>query len=362
MITYCTNIHPGESWDEVWLNLQAHIPAVKAAISPTKPFPIGLRLSNRAAQELNETSMRQFNDWCQTEGCFVPTINGFPYGAFHFAAVKEHVYLPDWRSQERVLYTKRLADLLDQWLPDGVVGSISSVPVGFQQQIGKDDYPLVMRNLRNVLEYLQALKQKSGKEIILALEPEPGCVLETTADVLRFFEQIPFPEELKAGLGICLDCCHQAVEFEEPVDVVRLLLDAGIGIAKVQVSSALRLQQFDRDMLEQWCDPTYLHQTVVRAQDGSLLRYRDLPDALRRCRIGDNEEWRIHFHVPLFLESMSKLETTGFFIREILPLIDVAVLREVETYTWEVLPPALRRGTITESIIREIQWVKALRT
>jgi hypothetical protein len=361
VITYCTNIHSGESWEAIWLNLQTHIPAVKEAISPAEPFPIGLRLSNRAARELNETSAREFSEWCRRQGCFVPTINGFPYGSFHFTAIKEKAYLPDWRSRDRSDYTNRLADLLDQWLPDGVAGSISSVPIGFKRHVGKDDYPLVMKHLLGVLEHLDALKQKSGKEIILALEPEPGCVLETTAEAVTFFERTGFPEELQKCLGICLDCCHQAVEFEEPAEAVKSLREAGIRIAKVQLSSALRMQPFDRGILEQLSEPTYLHQTVVRGQNGSLVRYDDLPEALRLHRVGNNEEWRIHFHVPIFLESIGKQGTTRFFIQEMLPLLEADTLLEVETYTWEILPPELKGETVAESIIREIEWVKALR-
>jgi hypothetical protein len=136
VITYCTNIHPAESWRETERNLRTHLPAVKRALSPGEPFPIGLWLSNRAAFELDERALRAFGDWCRQEGLFVPTINGFPFGRFHGAAVKEKVYLPDWRSRERVDYTKRLAELLDGWLPEGMAGSVSTVPVGFRRHIG----------------------------------------------------------------------------------------------------------------------------------------------------------------------------------------------------------------------------------
>ncbi len=360
MITYCTSIHPGESWDEIYGNLQTHLLAVKQAISPVDPFPIGLRLSNRASMEIDEEASKEFSDWCREQGCFVPTINGFPYGAFHSSVVKKKVYQPDWRSAKRCEYTKRLAELLYQWLPQGVTGSISTVPVGFGRHIDKDEHPLVRRNLVEVLEHIHALKQKSGKEVILSLEPEPGCLLETTAEAIKFLEQMRLPERLQEGIGICFDCCHQAVEFEEPSEAIKLLSDSGIRLGKVQVSSALRLPIFDREIAEKFCEPTYLHQVVVRQQNGDLERYDDLPEALRRQDSDGDEEWRIHFHVPIFIGGTKEQGTTQFFLKEILPLFDEDILLEVETYTWGILPPELKGKTVAESIIREIQWAKAL--
>jgi len=220
---------------------------------------------------------------------------------------------------------------------------------------------MVRLNLIDVLEHMNVLQQKSGKEIILALEPEPGCVLESTEDAIHFFEQMAFPDELKDGIGLCFDCCHQAIEFEQPSESLKQLSNAGIRLAKVQLSSALRLQNFDRPMLAKFCEPTYLHQVVIRQPNGALCRYDDLPDALQRHRAGDGEEWRVHFHVPIFMDGTEEQGTTRFFIQEILPLMDNHVLLEVETYTWEILPPELKGKTVTESIVREIQWVKSFR-
>ena len=360
VITYCTSIHPGESWEEVYANLRTHFLAVKQAISPVDPFPIGLRLSNRASMEIDERASKEFYAWCREQGCFVPTINGFPYGAFHSSVVKKKVYQPDWRSAKRCEYTKRLAELLYQWLPQGVAGSISTVPVGFGRHISKDEQPLVRRNLVEVLEHIHTLKQKSGKEVILSLEPEPGCLLETTAEAIQFLEQMRLPERLLDCIGICFDCCHQAIEFEEPSEAIKLLSDSGIRLGKVQVSSALRLPMFNREIAEKFCEPTYLHQVVVRQQNGVLKRYDDLPDALRLQGVESNAEWRIHYHVPIFIDGTEEQGTTQFFLKEILPLINDDMLLEVETYTWEILPPELKGTTVAESIIREIQWVKAL--
>ena len=60
------------------------------------------------------------------EGLYVFTINGFPYGAFHGQRVKEEVYLPDWRDEERLRYTDSLAWLLADLLPELVAAASST--------------------------------------------------------------------------------------------------------------------------------------------------------------------------------------------------------------------------------------------
>ena len=159
----------------------------------------------------------RFRDWCEANDCFVLSLNGFPHGRFHGAGVKEKVYLPDWRDPARSAYTRRLADLLADWLPAGVVGSISSVPVAFRPGFREEDWPAVRRHLIETLEHLERIRQERGVEILLALEPEPGCVLESTAEqALACFERLQLPPPLAELAGLCFDCCHQAVEFEDP--------------------------------------------------------------------------------------------------------------------------------------------------
>jgi hypothetical protein len=358
LITYCSNIHRGESWAETFAALRTRIPRIKSAVSPDHSFPIGLRLSARAARELAAGETVRFAGWLRDQACFVPTINGFPYGDFHGTRVKDEVYLPDWRSRKRTDYTKLLATLLAGLLPDNASGSISSVPIGFKAHHAGEDHLLSRGNLLEVLLHLERLRQERGVDIVLALEPEPACVLESAADLVRFLEWMDFPEALRDRIGICLDCCHLALQFEEPAVVLAQLADAGVRIGKVQLSSALRQRHDRREELACFQEPCYLHQVVVRKQDGLLSRYDDLPDALQRHQGEGEEEWRCHFHVPLFVERTEQYQTTRFFVEQLLPLLDRSILLEVETYTWEVLPPELRLDEVAESIIREIRWVQ----
>lgn len=355
IITYCSNIHPGESWEETFRALQEHVPKVKQAVSPDARFPIGLRLSSRAARELLAGGRASFASWLREAGCYVPTINGFVYGAFHGEAVKQKVYLPDWHSRERAEYTNLLADLLAEWLPAGITGSISTVPIGFKATLCPAEY---RTRVLQVLTHLECLKKEMGVDIVLALEPEPACVLETTADLVRFVEEMDLPAPLRERVGICLDCCHLAQQFEEPESALSLLADSGIRVGKVQVSSALSAGHNDRDALSSFAEPCYLHQVVIRGKDGTLIRYNDLPAALEQHRGEGGDEWRCHFHVPVFLNKAGTLGTTRGFAEKLLPLLDRDVLLEVETYSWGVLPPQLRSEDLSSSIIREIRWLQ----
>lgn len=354
LITYCTNIHPAESWQETFAALREHVPKVKRAVSPSRPFPIGLRLSARAAAELSAVGTAPFADWLLREECYVPTINGFPYGDFCGKVVKRGAYLPDWHSGERSDYTIQLADLLCDLLPEGGTGSISTVPVSFRSVACFDEH---RERLGEVLSHLARLRQEKGRDIVLALEPEPGCLLETSSELVRFLDRMSFPGPCREQIGICLDCCHHALQFEEPAQALGVLRAGGVRIAKVQVSSALTARHEERLSLNQFVEQRYLHQVVVKSNNGALFRYDDLPDALQSHLGEAGDEWRCHFHVPIHLERAGEFRTTRSFIEQILPLLERELLLEVETYTWEVLPPHLRSSEVSQSIITEIRWL-----
>ena len=381
---YCTNIHAGESWGEVLANLSTHLLEVKRRTAPGRAFGVGLRLSNHAAVELAEPgALRRLRDFLAEHDLYVFTVNGFPYGRFHGEPVKERVYLPDWLDDERVAYSDRLARILAALLPEGVDGSISTVP-GCHRDRGTLDAAgssIASRLLRHVATLVR-IREEGGPTIGLALEPEPGCVLETSSDAVAFFTRYVFAEAgvrafaslaglttgaaadaLRRHLGVCLDACHAAVEFEDPEAVPRVLTAAGIRVLKVQVSAGLRLRAPDSsalDALAAFAEGVYLHQPVIR-DAGGLRRHGDLPEALaeaRRGRLG--EEWRIHFHVPLFRERLGRFESTQDFLRTLLARQardPISPHLEVETYTWDVLPEEYRREPVAQAIARELRWV-----
>src|SRR5687768_7837285 len=132
-LTYCTNIHAGESWEEHFLALRENFPAIKQEISPDKPMGIGLRLSHIASLELGkEQNLNSFKKWLADQSAYVFTMNGFPYGGFHHTHVKDQVHAPDWTTNERVEYTIRLFDILTEILPEGMEGGISTSPLSYR--------------------------------------------------------------------------------------------------------------------------------------------------------------------------------------------------------------------------------------
>jgi sugar phosphate isomerase/epimerase len=388
-LTYCSNIHPGESWAEVRANFDRHVVAVRDRLLPEGEFGIGLRLSARAATELSEPAvLAEFQEFLRRQRMYVFTLNGFPYGTFHGARVKEDVYLPDWRNPERLRYTNLLADLLADLLPPGapdIEGSVSTVPGAFKPALGgPDDVALMVEHLLRHVAHLVELRSRSGRFVSLALEPEPHCFLETIAEVIAFFErdlhganavqrtmELTGLDRAAAGralhdhLGVCLDLCHAAVEFEDAADCIRQLDRAGIRVHKMQISAGLRLPVLDREALaalERFADPVYLHQVVQRGPDGAIARFADLPEALASLHGATaDREWRVHFHVPIFLDRLAPFASTQSFIREALAIHrarPVSAHLEVETYTWGVLPEPFRSGSVDEAVARELAWVQ----
>jgi sugar phosphate isomerase/epimerase len=386
-LTYCTNIHRGETWPEVLASLERHVPAVKAQLSPDRPFGVGLRLSAVAADALRErAAFDQLRRFLEANGLYVFTINGFPYGPFHGVRVKEEVYQPDWQHAERLSYTNLLADLLAELLPDeaGLEGSVSTVPGTFKPL---SEPPGVVEriadNLVRHVAHLVALKARTGRTIALALEPEPFCFLETIEETVRFFEDHLFAPTsvdrlaglsglgrgdaeaaLRHHLGVCYDVCHAAVEYEDPKGGLEQLRAAGIRVPKLQLSAALRITKVNAagvERLRRFDEPVYLHQVVER-RNGGLTRYLDLPQAFAALDgSGGPREWRIHFHVPIYLDEIEHFSTTQDFLREILAIHraePISAHLEVETYTWDVLPEDARRVDVATAIARELAWVQ----
>jgi sugar phosphate isomerase/epimerase len=381
-LTYCTNIHAGETWPDIRASLDAHVPAIKAAVAPDRPLGIGLRLSGQAAAAARAPdAIAAFRVQLARLGAYVFTINAFPFGPFHGVRVKEHVYLPDWRSDERVAFTADSAAVLAAILPDGVDGSISTVPGAFKPNGRADGAVTAMTaHMLQAVANLVGVERATGKRISLALEPEPCCFLETADESIAFFESAVFSPNavrsfaamvrvgqgeaetlLRRHLGICYDVCHGSVEYEDPVAALDRLIGAGIGISKIQLSAAMRVRAMTNDLVGavmRYDDGVYLHQTIAR-DDNGLTRYVDLPDAVAALNGGAAPEWRIHCHVPVFLADLGALQST----RDDL-VATLAALRkrhrsshlEVETYTWDVLPEDLRTGSKAADIAREIAF------
>jgi len=365
-LAYCTNIHRGEDWAETFEALRTHTLAVRRRVCPTEAYAIGLRLSDRAARELSEPAvLAGFRQWLSDENCYVFTINGFPFGNFHGGRVKEQVYAPDWTSPERLEYTCRLFDLIAELVPEGVDGSVSTLPGSFKEFITDETQEKAIRDhLWQCVEHIAALSDRMGKRLHLGLEPEPLGWFETSGETVAFFESLekehPNDVRLREHLGVNYDTCHLAVEYEEPHEALGVLAAEGIRISKLHLSAALKLKpnSVAREKLAAFKEDVYLHQVVERLPDGSLARHRDLDVAL--AEDSSAEEWRVHFHIPLHSPDADWFASTRDHIGGVLDSLkadpSLCTHLEMETYTWEVLPGAMKDRDVVEQLAGEYEW------
>ena len=377
-LSYCTNVHPGRTIHEVEEGLDRFTVPIKQGYGDH--LAAGLWLAASVIRELESTpdAVARFADGLNRRGLTCYTLNAFPYGDFHSARVKENVYLPDWTQPNRLEYSLACARVLAAMLPDGVDGSISTVPLGFKPFEHPADF--ADRCADQLIEFsrqLDRLRADTGKLVRLAIEPEPFCVLETTAETLAFFQRLrqraadaSALELVQTHLGVCYDVCHQAVEFEDVAASIRSLADAEIRINKVHITCAIEIANPGSnpaalEALARYAEPRYLHQTFARSTSGSIVNQVDLDTALATSpptEFRDASMWRVHFHVPVDAEHLGPLGTTRGELKRalaVIPELNYAPHLEVETYTWEVLPGG---GTpnIVEGFTRELLATKRL--
>ncbi len=364
-LTYCTNIHPGNGWPDVFGQLKMYTPALKRALSPNAPFGVGLRLSSLESEQLLAgNALDDFARFLDENGLYVALINGFPYGSFHRTVVKEDVFAPDWRDPQRLAYTRRLVQILARLLPAGMDGGVSTIPLSYKPWVtnGAEARKEIARNLATLARELAEIQATTGKHIHIDIEPEPNGLIENSAETVEFFcRDLGNDPELREYLTVCFDTCHMAVEYDDTLAAARSFQENGIRVGRLQISSALRIdlkgdRQALRKQLELFAESTYLHQVIERRSDGELRRYLDLPDALKKIDDPAALEWRIHFHVPIFLDNYGVFGSTQQHILDALRTIETAHL-EIETYTWDVLPKELKQD-LASSINREFEWLK----
>jgi sugar phosphate isomerase/epimerase len=353
-LAYCSNVHPADDLDGVAAQLERYAARVRSRLD-VPVLGVGLWV---AAPALDVSAASRLRAQLDRLGLEVVTLNGFPYRAFHAPVVKRDVYWPHWAQDERRSYTLGLAELLAVLLPAGIEeGSISTLPLGWRE--GWDDaaQASALDALSDLASDLEALHARTGKRIRVALEPEPGCTVETIAQACDALAGLA-PD----WIGVCLDACHLAVQFETASEAVAALDAAGVAIVKTQVSSALRVPEPSsaegRELLARFDEPRFLHQ--VREQVNSHVEgVDDLPQALGGELPGERE-WRVHFHVPV----NSSEHTTQDELSETLAALaggssPLTRHYEVETYTWSVMrdAPTDDEGLVA-GLAGELEWTR----
>jgi hypothetical protein len=379
-VGYCTNVHAGADLNTTLAMLNQHAVEVRRLFSPDAPMGIGLWLSASTARDvIDEWGVERLRDWLNERSLLPFTFNGFPFGDFHQEVVKYQVYQPTWADPKRLQYTLDLIDIMQVLLPANMNGSISTLPIAWPEPSPSPEFlKFAATQLQQVALRLAEIEHATGRLITLCLEPEPGCFLQYSQDVVQLFDQWLSQDSGSADLSrrylrVCHDVCHASVMFETQKSVIDLYHHYGIQIGKVQISTPVELDlrkigSTDRpaaiDQLARFVEPRYLHQTSLDFDDRPREFYEDLPDAIRRLReLKPNEAVcaRVHFHLPIYVERFGYLNTTHHEIAECVKALngDTSMNHyEVETYAWNVLPPELQQPTLAAGIAAELNWFK----
>jgi len=387
-LTFCTNAFPAESADGIVAGLDAVVPAWRAEFGDD-PLGLGLWIPAAVARALDrdEAARDAFTGELASRGLEVFTLNGFPFGDFHSERGKENVFRPAWDDPARMEYTLDLGRLLAGWVEAGETGSISTLACGLRRLHKPRDFPArCARHLLTVAAAWHRLEAETGRHLVLGLEPEPGSWVETTPELIAYFQEhllsrdaastlrdlgVEEGEEdavVRRHLGVCYDLCHQAVEWESMQRSFDLLRHEGIAIAKLQITNALEVAEpgaddATLDTLARFAEPRYLHQ-VSRHDGGEVHLADDLGDLLSELDPPwlAADAWRIHFHVPIHRETVSGLGTTRAEMLAGLRRVlrdDLTRHLEVETYTWGVLPEEARAADLLgEGIARELAFAR----
>jgi sugar phosphate isomerase/epimerase len=365
-ISYCTNVHPAEDLPGVLAQLDRYAEPVRRLVG-TDVLGLGLWLPAELAMELaDDASLRaKLRTELDTRGLEVYTLNAFPYGGFHDEVVKHSVYRPQWTDPRRLEYTLDCATVLADLLPDSAsYGSISTLPLSWRSPWDSDDDDAATAAIGELTAVLDGMAAGDGRPIRLAVEPEPGCVLDTVADAVRWLA----PRVDPRYVGLCLDTCHLAVSFADPAETVAAIHRAGLSVVKVQASAALQVEEPASEpaqlALADFTEPRYLHQVRERTGDGAVLGADDLPQAL--TELPAQRTWRVHFHVPLHARPAAPLSATTDVLRAAVAALESTVDElphiEVETYTWSVLPETAGNGgdtALIRGIAAELRWAAA---
>lgn len=361
---YGTNVLPAEDVDGLVAQAVGVGGRIRSALD-VDVVGLGLWLPADAAHRLDAdpAAVREVRARLADHGVEIVTVNAFPYAAFQQAVVKHAVYHPTWAERERLDYTLAAARVLSGLLPDDADhGSISTLPLAWQSPWTSSDQRVAEGHLAELADGLAKLEADTGRRVVVGIEPEPGCVVETIEQAVTHLDAVD-----RERIGICLDLCHLAVGFDDAARAVRLLDDAGLRIVKSQPAAALVVDDpaddTTRAALASYAEDRFLHQ--VRQERGGVVAARDdLPEALDALET--DAPWRVHFHVPVHADPQPPLRTARTDLQASLaallggPTARVAHL-EVETYTWSVLPGGAPSGpdALADQLAAELAWVHA---
>ena len=389
---YCMNLHAAETLDELLANMLRITLPLRERIAPKCEFGVGMYLPARLARELanNPLQLACLKQFLDEHGLDSFTYNAFPYGDFQTDGLKERVFEPTWSESARMAYTLDVAEVATRLTSRNGIGEHISISThcGAHSSHFADSRERQRKTAEHAASFLRAaeslsqLEDRSGRRVVLSLESEPrsscndllelGSLLGSRIDCAN--------AAVRRHVGVCLDLCHAAVEFELEAGSNDLWLHHAVG--KLQFSSALALRDPDANAQARirffgMDEPRFLHQ-VTGVRRGQYVRAGDIVEVNRGWERGDDawhghDEWRCHFHVPVDLEYLGDdgLTTTRSYSDRQLTVALAAASSprwrlpelhvEIETYTWHVLPREVRgAGELVDGLEREYRHVIAV--
>jgi len=350
---WCTNIFPSHSAAELGTMLRRVAPCLPAGT------PVGLWLADEVLGDDPVEAVQPLRATLRQLGAPLLGLNAFPQNDFHADRVKDAVYLPGWDDPDRQRYTLRAAEAATALCDGEKEIGITTVPIGWPSH--GVDLKRAVDHLGKACRQLAELRDRTGTQVFIAMEPEPGCILPTASALAAFLLKTDLQWACREGmLRACLDACHLAVENECPSAAVEALRTADNRVGRVQIKSAPQAHGPDAiEALRALAEPRWMHQTCI-TRGNTCARFDDLPDAADEPATGI---WRTHFHVPVHRPSFGPLASTQPWIESLLRAVAATGDRppvEVETYAWNVLPNTFRLPTVQAEVARELEWTSTL--
>ena len=396
-LAYCMNLHPADTLEGVIEAMQKVTVPLSKRLASGEPFGVGLYLPASLAAELASDSVQldRLADFLKSAQLDPFTYNAFPAGGFGDSGLKERVFEPTWIEAERFEFTQHVAQIAAYLAKStGFASAASHLSISTHTGMhssrsrGEQGERTCAKNFVRAARMLAELESAGAPRLILSLEAEPRSNCNDTRELAVFLQSLRDQARgdealLERHLGVCLDACHAAVEFEKPARAVQRATEFG-PLGKLQFSSALALRDPSKDAagraaLLSMDEPAYLHQVTGAPAETAkaLLRASDLPAfkaALEEPNSPwlDCDEWRCHFHVPVDRarpfedQNAGALGTTRDFADQTLDELLEEPERsgteelhvEIETYTWHLLrDKAERQDQLIDGLQGEYEHV-----
>lgn len=348
-LSYCADVHPVDDLADLVARLDDFAAPVRRAV-PLDRLGVGLRLPPSVAAMLagDRSARRRLRVELAARGLEVVTLNASPLG---------DVFGPSWCDPARLRYTVDCASVLADLLPDrAVYGTISTIALGPRNGWSPADDAAGRALIDSLTETLKALDSVHGRPVTLAVEPQPGCVLETVAEAVGWLAGRVDPRYV----GLCLDACHLAVSFADPGTTVSGVYRAGLAVLKLQASAALQVER-PQDPAIRAALVGRLGPVRERRLGGGTLGAADFTAAL--VDLPGQQPWRLDVHLPLHVKPAAPFRATRKVLRATVAAVIAEAgvaefpLVEVETFP---SPLASAPNGFAADLAADLAWVASV--